>query len=226
MRFESQRAGGAGGTITTVSPPVLPRWPWAPVSPVEPVAPVLPVFPVFPVDPVAPVSPVEPVVPVEPVDPVAPVGPAGPGTVTTAGAVTTVAGLSQALKASAIIAAETTSFNFMRIPFDCLAKTARLNGFAAAQSPSPEIRHLHRPFRTFSYIEPFQASQEPARPWRHYGSMSKGAAPNRADERRGRANAKARQKAPGQARSSTDWMVRGSAETQWPQVVSDLRPCA
>jgi hypothetical protein len=154
LRLESQRAGVGGGTITTVSPPVLPRWPWAPVSPVEPVA------PVFPVDPVAPVSPVEPVVPVEPVDPVAPVGPAGPGTVTTAGAVTTVAGLSHALNASAIIVAESTSFNFMRIPFDCLAKTARLNGFAAAQSPSPEIRLLHRSFRSFSYIGRFLACPE------------------------------------------------------------------
>jgi hypothetical protein len=99
--------------------------PVAPVFPVDPVAPVFPVDPVEPVSPADPVAPVLPVDPVDPVDPVAPVGPAGPGTgtVTTAGGVTTV-GLSHALNASAISAAENTIEYFMRIPFDCLTKTA------------------------------------------------------------------------------------------------------
>jgi len=103
-----QRWGG--GTITTVSPPVLPRWPVAPVSPVVPVAPVSPVCPVCPVYPVAPVVPVVPVVPVAPVAPVAPAGPA-------TGTVTTVAGLSHALKANAISTAENTVAYFMKNSF-------------------------------------------------------------------------------------------------------------
>ena len=78
--------------MTTVVP--LPGLPVAPVLPSLPVAPVLPVLPVFPV---------------------APVGPAGPGTATGTVGVTTTAGLSQALKASAPSKAKTGSEWFMGI---------------------------------------------------------------------------------------------------------------
>jgi hypothetical protein len=64
---------------------------------------------------------------------VAPVGPAGPGTgtaITVAGA--TAAGLSQALKVSAISPAETSIEYFMEIPFIRLSQAASLNKFAAA----------------------------------------------------------------------------------------------
>src|ERR1019366_7708556 len=75
-----------------------------------------------------------------PVDPVAPVGPAGlgTGTVTTAAGVTTV-GLSHALNASTISAAENTIEYFMRIPFDCLTKTAHLDSFAATWCYSSKV---------------------------------------------------------------------------------------
>src|SRR5450759_5221399 len=72
--------------------------------------------------------------------PVAPVGPAGPGTgtVTTAAGVTTV-GLSHALNASAISAAENTIEYFMRIPLDCLTKAAHLDRFAATWCYSSKV---------------------------------------------------------------------------------------
>lgn len=76
-------------------------------------------------------EPSDPVAPVAPVAPASPAGPAGPwtGTVTTATGVT--AGLSHALKASAIIAAVNTIEYFMGIPFNCLTKTAVLKLFSA-----------------------------------------------------------------------------------------------
>ena len=97
-----------------------------PVFPVFPVFPVAPVFPVFPVAPVLPVDPVAPVDPLDPLDPVAPVAPAGPGVVTT------VVGLSHALNASAISAAENIIEYFIRIPRECLTKAVHLGRFAAA----------------------------------------------------------------------------------------------
>jgi hypothetical protein len=110
------------------------------------------------VDPVAPVLPVDPVSPVDPVDPVAPVGPAGPGTgtgtATTGAGVTTVAGLSHALNASAITTAENIIEYFMRIPFDCLTKTAHLDRFAATPSYTQKIRHIHMRFRSLAHITP------------------------------------------------------------------------
>src|SRR5476651_10183 len=135
MLWRTQRGGGEAGTTTTVSPPVLPRAPVAPVSPVDPVA---PVSPVDPVAPVPPADPADPVNPVDPVDPEAPVAPAGPGTATTAAGVTTV-GLSHALNASAISTAENTIEYFMRIPFDCLTKTAHLDRFAATRCYSSKV---------------------------------------------------------------------------------------
>src|SRR5450759_4711969 len=82
----------------------------------------------------------KPFIATSPVDPVAPVGPAGPGTgtVTTAAGVTTV-GLSHALNASAISTAENTIEYFMRIPFDCLTKTAHLDRFAATRCYSSKV---------------------------------------------------------------------------------------
>ena len=66
---------------------------------------------------------------VDPLAPAAPVGPAGAGTgtVTAAGGLTRV-GLSHALNASAISAAANTVEYFMRIPSDCLTKTACVDG--------------------------------------------------------------------------------------------------
>jgi hypothetical protein len=93
---------------------------------------------------VDPVAPVLPDAPVDPVDPVAPVGPAGPGTagpgtgtVTTAAGVTTAVGLSHALNASAISTAENIIEYFMKIPFDCLTKTAHLTDL---RSPGIAVR--------------------------------------------------------------------------------------
>jgi hypothetical protein len=107
------------------------------------------------------VDPVAPVPPAAPVDPVAPVAPAGPGTAgpgtgtaTTAAGVTTV-GLSHALNASAISAAENTIEYFMRIPFDCLTKTAHLDGFAATRSCSSKVRHIRVRFRSMAHITGF-----------------------------------------------------------------------
>jgi len=113
-----------------------------------------PVAPVPPADPVDPVEPVEPVEPAEPVDPVAPVAPAGPGTATTAAGVTTV-GLSHALNASAITTAENTIEYFMRIPFDCLTKTAHLDRSAATWSCSSKVRHIRVQFRSLTHITRF-----------------------------------------------------------------------
>jgi hypothetical protein len=152
MMCGTQRGGGEAGTTTTVSPPVLPRAPVAPVSPVDPVA------PVSPVDPVAPVPPADPVVPVDPVDPVAPVAPAGPGTATTAAGVTTV-GLSHALNASAITTAENTIEYFMRIPFDCLTKTAHLDRFAATWSCRSKLPHIRVQFRSLTHITGIQVAR-------------------------------------------------------------------
>ena len=69
---------------------------------------------------------------VDPLDPAAPVGPAGAGTgtVTAAGGLTTVC-LSHALNASAISTAENTVEYFMRIPSDCVTKTACVDEFGA-----------------------------------------------------------------------------------------------
>jgi hypothetical protein len=114
------------------------------------------VDPVAPVPPADPVEPVEPVEPVDPVAPVAPAGPgtAGPGTATTAAGVTTV-GLSHALNASAITTAENTIEYFMRIPFDCLTKTAHLDRSAATWSCSSKVRHIRGQFRSLTHITGF-----------------------------------------------------------------------
>lgn len=119
-----------------------------PVAPVLPVDPVDPVYPVAPVSPVEPVAPVDPADPVFPVDPVAPAGPAGPGTgtVTTAGAVTTV-GFSHALNANAIVIAENKIEYFIRIPFDSLIKTIGPNRFSDTRSCSSTVRQIRQPVR-------------------------------------------------------------------------------
>jgi hypothetical protein len=105
--------------------------------------------------PVAPVFPVAPFSACAPVAPVAPVAPAGPGGVTTV-----VVGLSHALNASAITAADNTIEYFMRIPFDCLTKTAHLDRFAANWSCSPKVRHFHVQFRTLAYITLLQSASQ------------------------------------------------------------------
>jgi hypothetical protein len=107
-----------------------------------------------------------PVAPVDPVDPGAPVGPAGPGTgtagpgtgtATTAAGVTTV-GLSHALNAIAISTAENAIEYFMRIPFDCLTKTAHLEGFAATRNCSSKVRHIRVRFCSLARIAPLLPS--------------------------------------------------------------------
>jgi len=126
---------------------------------VFPVAPVYPVAPVFPVFPVAPVSPVAPFSACAPVAPVAPVGPAGPGTATGTAGVTTVVGLSHALNASAISTAENIIEYFMRIPLDCLTKTAHLDRCAAGWSCSPKLRHIGVLFRSLAHIARFPVAR-------------------------------------------------------------------
>lgn len=86
-------------------------------------------------------EPSDPVAPVAPLSPAGPAGPAGPwtGTVTTAG-------LSHALKASAIIAAVITIEYFMGIPFNCQTKTAVLKLIAAipnCELPVDDKQFLH-----------------------------------------------------------------------------------
>src|ERR1017187_8690343 len=102
----------------------------------------------------------KPFIATPPVDPVAPVGPAGPGTgtVTTAAGVTTV-GLSHALNASAISTAENTIEYFMRIPFDCLTKTAHLDRFAATRSCSSKVRRIRVRFRSLAHINRFHLAR-------------------------------------------------------------------
>ena len=90
---------------------------------------------------------------VDPLDPAAPVGPAGAGTgtVTTAGGLTTV-GLSHALNASAISTAENTVEYFMRIPFECVTKTACVDESGATLGSCWKLPHIGGRFRCLAHI--------------------------------------------------------------------------
>jgi hypothetical protein len=105
------------------------------------------------------VPPDAPVDPVDPVEPVAPVAPAGPGTAITVAGVTTV-GLSHALNATAVSTAENTNAYFMRIPFDCLTKTAHLDRHAATRSCSSKLRHIRVRFRSLAHITGVDAARD------------------------------------------------------------------
>jgi hypothetical protein len=65
--------------------------------------------------------------------------------------------LSHALNASAISTAENTIEYFMRIPFDCLTKTAHLDRFAATWSCSTKVRQSCVRFRSLARIAPILA---------------------------------------------------------------------
>jgi hypothetical protein len=125
----------AGATMTVVLPD-------CPVSPLSPVKPVEPVAPVSPVEPVAPVSPVDPVTPGAPETPVGPAGP-GTGTLITVAGVTTV-GLSQALSANAISAAENMIEYFMKISSQLLDEAVHLKCFAAMRNRKLKVPFIGR----------------------------------------------------------------------------------